>query len=111
MMMIQSEATDTKAALIEVMMSSVPMIVLTEAAIKALTDAPSSPGEAAKWLVRLASKYEKPVGINLDNRTAFISPPRWSSRRLQGYVAAHVTELETVFGSVDSMESSIGNKE
>ena len=81
MMRIRSESRDTKAALIEVMKSSVPMIVLTSNAIAAaLTDASSSPEAAALWLVRLVTRYQKPIGINADKLRLFISPPRWSCR-------------------------------
>ena len=96
---------DTRAALVAMMKSSAPMMVLTEDAIRALVDISANAEAATEWLQCLAAKYEKPLGINLSNCTTIISPPGWTVERLRGYVAAHVAELEANFGPVVDIES------
>ena len=87
------------------MKSSAPMMVLAEDAVRTLVDVSANPEAATEWLRRLAANYEKPIGFNLNNYTTIISPPGWTAARLQGYVAAHVAELEATFGPVEDIES------
>ena len=97
---------NVKAALVAMMKSSAPMIVLTENASRALASDFSSTEAATEWIHLLVRDYKKPLGVNLANYTTIISPSGWTAERLRGYVAVHAFEIESNFGAVVDIESA-----
>jgi hypothetical protein len=64
-----------------------------------------------KWAVALAIRLQRPVLLNVPDKdgsshTLTLSPPGWTSTRLQGYIAARHAELEEAFGSIERIRGA-----
>jgi hypothetical protein len=98
-----------RAALRGVFASEVPLVMLSSRAVDQLARVVGGPEQAAALLLRLASRHNKPCGVNVSSpdgtsRTTFFSPPDWSQERLAGYVAGAHVELEELFGPISHLE-------
>jgi hypothetical protein len=69
-------------------LGQVPLVVLSAAAVGQLEAECGSAANAARWLLRLATRRQRPIGLHSEGQTVFISPQGWSTERLLGYVAA-----------------------
>ena len=88
------------------MKSSVPVLLLEANSFANLVTVSGSQDAAIGWLVRLATRYEKPIGISTDDLTMLMSPTAWSEQRLDGFVDEHRAELQAVLGPIDHIELS-----
>ena len=61
------------------------------------------------FLLDLAAQHDKPIGIHFDapkSQTVFVSPPGWSSEKLEGYVAAKRDSITSAFGDITMWQPS-----
>jgi hypothetical protein len=76
-------------------------VALTGRAFLELTTEVGSPEASMEWLAQAAAKTGKPMAVNANDETLFISPPEWTSERLKGWVAGNRDHLERAFGTID----------
>lgn len=91
-----------RASIVAGLQSSAPLIVLTAAAVTALSHELGGTERATRWLLNQVERHQKPVAVHMNDETRFYAPPDWNEERLAGYVAAHHTALEAQFGEIAS---------
>jgi hypothetical protein len=85
-----------------------PLLTLTTAALKDLTQECGSPEAAVAFLTGMAAETGRPIGFHLDGQTFFVAPRDWTQERLAGYVGARHEELAATFGEIEEVRHAGG---
>lgn len=88
---------------VERLAATAPLLVMKEDLFTDLVGEMGGVQEAVSWLVELAANVGHPIALHVEGTTTFLSPPGWSSERLQGWAAGHAETLEQAFGKTLSV--------
>jgi hypothetical protein len=87
---------------VDTALGTVPVVILAPRMVVQLERECGGPHKLVAWLLKLVTRRRRPLGIHDPEagRTWVYAPPDWTAERLQGYLAAHHEELETMLGPI-----------
>jgi hypothetical protein len=87
---------------VDMALGACPLVVLTPRLVAQLEVECGSSEKLAAWVLKLVTRRRRPLAFHdpEQGRTWCWSPPDWTPERLQGYLAAHHTELEATLGPI-----------
>jgi hypothetical protein len=87
---------------VDTALGACPLVVLTPRLVAQLEHECGGPEKLAAWVLKLVTRRRRPLAFHdpEQGRTWCWSPPDWTPERLQGYLAAHHTELEATLGPI-----------
>jgi hypothetical protein len=94
----------TRAA-VDRALARVPLVVLTADLLAQLAQECGSRDRAYRWLLKLATRRRRPIGVHAGGMTLFVAPAGWTRERLAGYVGAQQDALGQPFGPVVAWEA------